>query len=251
MLRRGEMNENNQMQNHNDEIEIDLRELWQEIKKNFSLIAGVTVTFVVAATVYSFVIAKPVYEYNAMIRIPNGVSGAQINDFVEIFKDDIKPAHELKDPNNKLVTVALLKGTSVIKLTFEGESQAKARNFGEDYTKKAIEKINDVIMVLEKQRFSREVVSMIRSDVNYISSRLRESNFNTEDASNKLEYLLERIETKEQNKMFIPAELAKEANNPEKPIRPKKAKNVALAFVAGMFLSCGFVVTRYIFNKEA
>lgn len=245
------MNENKQIQNNNDEIEIDLRELWQELKKNFSLIAGVTVTFVVAAAVYSFMIAKPVYEYNAMIRIPNGVGGSQTNNFVEIFKDDIKPAAELKDPNNKLVTVALLKGTSVIKLTFEGESQVKVRSFGEAYTKAAIEKINDVIMVQEKQRFSREVVSMIRADVNYISSRLRESNFNTEDASNKLNYLLERIETKEKNKMFIPAELAKEANNPEKPIRPKKAKNIALAFVAGMFLSCGFVVTRYIFNKEA
>ena len=243
--------ENKNFQQQNDEIEIDLRELWQELKKNFSLIAGVTATFVVAAAVYSFVIAKPVYEYNAMIRIPNGVSGAQINNFVEIFKDDIKPDAELKDPNSKLVTATLLKGTSVIKLTFEGESQAKARSFGEAYTKKAIEKINDVIMVQEKQKFSREVVSMIRSDVNYISSRLRESNFNTEDASNKLNYLLERIETKEKNKMFIPAEFAKEANNPEKPIRPKKAKNIALAFVAGMFLSCGIVVTRYIFNKEA
>ncbi len=245
------MSENNQMQNNNDEIEIDLRELWQELKKNFLLIAGVTASFVAAAAMYSFMIAKPVYEYNAMIRIPNGVSGAQINGFVEIFKDDIKPVAELKDPNNKLVTATLLKGTSVIKLTFEGESQAKARSFGEAYTKTAIEKINDVIMAQEKQRFSKEVVSMIRSDVSYISSRLRESNFNVQDASNKLDYLLERIETKEKNKMFIPAELAKEANNPEKPVRPKKAKNVALALVAGMFFSCGFVVTRYIFNKEA
>ena len=89
------MNENNQMQNHNDEIEIDLRELWQELKKNIVFIAGVTTAFVVAAAVYSFVVAKPVYEYNAMIRIPNGVSGAQINNFVEIFKDDIKPDEEL------------------------------------------------------------------------------------------------------------------------------------------------------------
>jgi len=245
------MNENNQMQNHNDEIEIDLRELWRELKKNIVLIAGVTTAFVVAAAVYSFVIAKPVYEYNAMIRIPNGVSSAQINNFVEIFKDDIKPASELKDPNNKLVKAMLLNGTTVIKLTFEGESQVKVKSVGEAYTNDAIQIINDVILEQEKQRFSREVVSMIREDVNYISSRLRESNFNVEDASNKLDYLLERIDTKEQNKMFIPAEFAKEANNPEKPIRPKKTKNVALAFVVGLVLSCGFVVTRYIFNKEA
>ena len=235
----------------NDEIEIDLRELWYELKRNFKLIASVTTAFVVASAVYSFMIAKPVYQYDAMIRIPNGVSGSQINNLVEIFKDDIKPASELKDPNNKLVKAALLKGTTVIKLTFEGESQEKVRNFGEAYTQNAMRIVNDVIMVQEKQKFSREVVSMIRGDVNYISSRLRESNFNVEDASNKLNYLLEKIEIKEQNKMFVHAELAKEANNPGKPIRPTKAKNVALAFVAGLFLSCGYVVTRYIFNKEA
>ena len=54
------MNENKQMRNQNDEIEIDLRELWQELEKNIKLIAGVTTAFVVAAAVYRFMIAKPV-----------------------------------------------------------------------------------------------------------------------------------------------------------------------------------------------
>ena len=51
--------------------------------------------------------------------------------------------------------------------------------------------------------------------------------------------------------MFVPADFAKEANALKKPIRPTKAKNVALALVAGLFLSCGYIVIRYIFNKEA
>ena len=46
---------------NNDEIEIDLVELFAELKKNWKLIAGTTVAFAAAATIYSFCIAKPVY----------------------------------------------------------------------------------------------------------------------------------------------------------------------------------------------
>ena len=43
------------IQNHNnDEIEIDLVELFGELKKNWKLIAGTTVAFAAAAAVYSF-----------------------------------------------------------------------------------------------------------------------------------------------------------------------------------------------------
>ena len=82
------MNDNNQMQKHNDEIEIDLRELWQELKKNFLLIAGVTATFVVAAAVYSFMVLKPSYQCTSLVRIPNNVGGTQLNTCIEILKSE-------------------------------------------------------------------------------------------------------------------------------------------------------------------
>ena len=44
----------------NDEIEIDLVELFGELKRNWKLIASTTVSFAAAAAIYSFCIAKPV-----------------------------------------------------------------------------------------------------------------------------------------------------------------------------------------------
>ena len=51
------------------EIEIDLVELFGELKRNVKLIVGTTLAFIVAAAIYCFMIAKPVYEYTAFARL--------------------------------------------------------------------------------------------------------------------------------------------------------------------------------------
>ena len=52
-------NQDNRLVN-NDEIEIDLVEIFGELKRNWKLIASTTVAFTAAAAIYSFCIAKPV-----------------------------------------------------------------------------------------------------------------------------------------------------------------------------------------------
>ena len=42
----------------------------------------------------------------------------------------------------------------------------------------------------------------------------------------------------------------KEENIPEKPVRPKKAQNIAIAAVLGLFLSCGYVTARFLIKKQ-
>lgn len=234
----------------NDEIEIDLVELFGELKKNVKLIAGTTLAFIVAAAIYCFMIAKPVYEYTALISFPSNVGGSQINGFMETIKDDIKPAAQLKDKNNKIVDAKVLKGAPIIKVTFEGESVEKVKQFGDAYMKMAFARINKVIVDKEQQKYDREVVSMIQSDIKYISSKLNESSFSTGDANNQLDFLIKKIEEKEKNKFFLKAELAKEENIPEKPVRPKKAQNIAIAAVLGLFLSCGYVTARFLIKKQ-
>ena len=234
----------------NDEIEIDLVELFGELKRNVKLIAGTTLAFIVAAAIYCFMIAKPVYEYTALISFPSNVGGSQINGFMETIKDDIKPAAQLKDKNNKIVDAKVLKGAPIIKVTFEGESVEKVKQFGDAYMKMAFARINKVIVDKEQQKYDREVVSMIQSDIKYISSKLNESSFSTGDANNQLDFLIKKIEEKEKNKLFLKAELAKEENIPEKPVRPKKAQNIAIAAVLGLFLSCGYVTARFLIKKQ-
>ena len=234
----------------NDEIEIDLVELFGELKRNVKLIAGTTLAFIVAAAIYCFMIAKPVYEYTALISFPSNVGGSQINGFMETIKDDIKPAAQLKDKNNKIVDAKVLKGAPIIKVTFEGESVEKVKQFGDAYMKKSLERINRDLVDKEQQKYDKEVVELIKKDIDYIANRINESSFTASDANKKLEYLIKKIEEKEQNKLFLKAGLAKEGIAPEKPVRPKKAQNIAIAAVLGLFLSCGYVTARFLIKKQ-
>ena len=234
----------------NDEIEIDLVELFGELKRNVKLIAGTTLAFIVAAAIYWFMIAKPVYEYTALISFPSNVGGSQINGFMETIKDDIKPAAQLKDKNNKIVDAKVLKGAPIIKVTFEGESVEKVKQFGDAYMKKSLERINRDLVDKEQQKYDKEVVELIKKDIDYIANRINESSFTASDANKKLEYLIKKIEEKEQNKLFLKAGLAKEGIAPEKPVRPKKAQNIAIAAVLGLFLSCGYVTARFLIKKQ-
>ena len=102
----------------NDEIEIDLVELFGELKRNVKLIAGTTLAFIVAAAIYCFMIAKPVYEYTALISFPSNVGGSQINGFMETIKDDIKPATQLMDKNNKIVDYLKKKFLKTLRIKF-------------------------------------------------------------------------------------------------------------------------------------
>ena len=240
--------EQDNKQKQNEEIEIDLCELWDELKKNFRFIGGVTIAFVLVAAIYSFMIAKPVYEYVAFIRLPQGGSWNQANNFAEVMKSDVKPDKELKDPKNKLVKVELLKNTDVIKVVCEGQSEEKARSVGDEYIKRAINRINKVIVEQEKQKFSQEVITLITGNIDYIVRNLHQST--NSDVEVKLNHLIEQIETKEKNKLFIPADVAKEAEVAKNPIRPRKVQNIAIALVVGVFLSCGYVTTRYLLKMS-
>ena len=234
----------------NDEIEIDLVELFGELKRNVKLIVGTTLAFIVAAAIYCFMIAKPVYEYTALISFPSNFGGSQMNVFMETIKDDSKPAAQLKDKNNKIVDAKVLKGAPIIKVTFEGESVEKVKQFGDAYMKMAFARINKVIVDKEQQKYDREVVELIKKDTEYIASKINESNYTAGDADKKLDFLIKKIEEKEKNKLFLKAELAKEENIPEKPVRPKKAQNIAIAAVLGLFLSCGYVTARFLIKKQ-
>ena len=238
------MNDNNQMQKHNDEIEIDLRELWQELKKNFLLIAGVTATFVVAAAVYSFMVLKPSYQCTSLVRIPNNVGGTQLNTCIEILKSEASKPSTLSN-------LALVKGTYALKFTFAGANLETIQKDREVYVPNAVEKINTLLYEADKQRLTNEIVRTIKGEISNINRMVELDNLTAEEVNKKLDYLLNKVEKRELDYIFPEAELIAEANSAVNTIMPNKKKNIVLALVAGMFLSCGFVVTRYIFNKEA
>ena len=101
------MQKNNNEQ-FSDNLEIDLNEYYRKLKNNYKLIVKITVGFVVLGIIYIFIMAKPIYQYTAMIRLPRDVTYSQANDFVSIIQDDIKPDDELEDKYNKITDAILL-----------------------------------------------------------------------------------------------------------------------------------------------
>lgn len=237
------MQKNNNEQ-FSDNLEIDLNEYYRKLKNNYKLIVKITVGFVVLGIIYIFIMAKPIYQYTAMIRLPRDVTYSQANHFVSIIQDDIKPDDELEDKYNKITDAILLKDSSVIKVTFEGESKEKVKNLGDSYILKTVNNINRIIVEEEDKKFTQEILWMINNDVGYIAGKLHESDFSTADAVERINYLYDKIAEKEKNKLFLRAELAKDAYIPIEPIRPKKKLIIIASFIFGIISSSLYVISK-------
>lgn len=143
------------IQNHNnDEIEIDLVELFGELKKNWKLIAGTTVAFAAAAAIYSFCIAKPVYQYNAMIRIPANIVNHSfaINTCTELLKTD--GVASVTNPRN----------TSLLKLSFSANSPQDAKKAADAYIPKAEKKVNEIIKEADAGSLEKAISIVAKKD---------------------------------------------------------------------------------------
>ena len=91
---------------------IGTKEVLEVIKAKKINISVITLLFTFLSIIYCLKIAVPIYEYNALIRIPAGIGSKQVNSLVEILKNDIKPDYMLEDKYNKLTKVNLLRDTS-------------------------------------------------------------------------------------------------------------------------------------------
>ena len=203
------------IQNHNnDEIEIDLVELFGELKKNWKLIAGTTVAFAAAAAIYSFCIAKPVYQYNAMIRIPANIINHEftVNTCLELLKND------------GVASVKNARRTSLLSLSFDAYSPADAKAVAEAYLPKALEKVNRIIKGADGVVVDKDVVGSNEEAVMPVKVN---SSF-AKDAE---------------------AELILQNKQLDIPVSPNKKKNIAVAAILGICISIFYVLGKYMFNK--
>ena len=200
------------IQNHNnDEIEIDLVELFGELKKNWKLIAGTTVAFAAAAAIYSFCIAKPVYQYNAMIRIPANIINHEftVNTCLELLKND------------GVASVKNARRTSLISLSFDAYSSADAKAVAEAYLPKALEKVNRIIRGADGVVVDKDVV------------------WNNEEA-------VMPVKVNSSFSKDAKAELILQNKQLDIPVSPNKKKNIAVATLLGLFISCGYSIRKFL-----
>lgn len=196
-----------------DEIEVDLVELFTELKKNWKLITGTTVTFATVAAIYSFCIAKPVYQYNAMIRIPTNIVNHSytVNTSLEILKTD------------SIANVINLRSTSILKLSFTGFSPEEAKNLADNYLPKAEARVNKII---EGADFTVLDNCIVNNGI-----ELGVQNFRTANIK--------------ENKV----EVIRQEKGLDIPVSPNKRKNIGIAIVLGLFLSSGYIISKFLLNK--
>lgn len=206
-------NQDNRLVN-NDEIEVDLVEIFGELKKNWKLIVGTTVAFAAASAIYSFCIAKPVYRYNAVIRIPANIINHEftVNTCLELLKND------------GVSSVKNARKTSLLSLSFDAYSPADAKAVAEAYLPKALEKVNRIIKGADGIVVDKDVVGSNQEAV----MPVKVNSSSAKDA--KAELIL-------QNKQL------------DIPVSPNKKKNIAVATLLGLFVSCGYVIGKFLWKK--
>ena len=156
---------------HNEEITIDLRELWRILKKNFKIIFAVTLLFSLLGVAYLF-LKKPVYESTSLFRIqiPHGIANSpiewegtdhtaqkSIGTYVAILKSrsvvepiiaqlennaEKVPSYE-EYSNNRILTENL-RDTEILKISTRASSAEKAQEFNRLLTEKFLNRLTEI-----------------------------------------------------------------------------------------------------------
>lgn len=229
--------------NTNDKDEVDLRELYAELKKNLRLISMVTIVFILSAIVYNFIILKPIYRHNMFLRLPDNVSVTQINTYVEILKNNIKP-------EGGLIDVRRLQDSSLIVCIFEAGSVDEVLKESNAVLPGMAEKINKIMYETDRQRFHNEVVKDIQEDIAMVRAIAIDIDSNFDEINNKLKYITNKLEFTEENYIFPKVEIIQSRDIPHTPIQPNKKRNIGISFLFGALLSCSYVIGRYLFSNR-
>ncbi len=219
---------------------IGIKEVLEVIKAKKINISVITLLFTFLSIIYCLKIAVPIYEYNALIRIPESIKSKQVNSLVEILKNDIKPDYMLEDKYNKLTKVNLLRDTSLIEITWEGTSPEKAEYQGLMYVNDAMARIDKIIVLDQKKEWENSVFYMVEKDLENIKY-----NFVNSSINEHLTFLENEIQLQKKEVFFQKAELIKSSCVFDKPVRPKTLFLVVGTFFLGLILSSTFFISKY------
>lgn len=195
----------------NNEVELDLLELWYVLLDKIKLIILAGVLGMIIMGVYSFFIAKPVYQATAQMYVLNAGSGSLVNlsdfqvgnylaqDYIAMF--DVREVNEQVKSNLGLdysnqemldmVTVSNPSNTRILKVSVQSNDPAEAMNMANEYVNVASDYISLFMSTERPNVISRAVM-------------------------------------------------------PEGPIKPQKAMNMAVGLALGMILAAAVVIIRYL-----
>lgn len=195
-----------------EEVTLDIRELFYAIKKRMKLILGITIGVTVLVGVLSFFVIKPTYEAKTSIIVgkpqateKDGTQNSQYND-VMMYQN-------------------LIKTYSTI-----AQSKLVAENASEKLNGKiTAENLQKIITVTTKE--GTQIL-----EISAQSKSAQEAVDIVEASSSSFV---------EQSKKVFPTggdiQIMDKPELPDKPVKPRKALNVAIAFLIGLMGSMGLV----------
>lgn len=191
-----------------EELSLDLRDMFYALRKRIKLILIVTVACTLVSAIVSFFVVKPTYEAKTSIVIGKTENG-----------QGDKPKY---DYNDVMMFQKLVKTYGEI-----GKSKAVAE--------KAAAKVKDV----PAEKIQQMITVTPQADTQIIQ-------FKVENNNPQKAYLIVNAVSDafvQESKRIYPSgniQIMDAAEVPQKPIKPKKALNVAIAFFMGLMASVGF-----------
>lgn len=199
----------------NDELEIDLREIFIQLKRYLVFIIVSVILSTGLMGVYSFVLCDPVYESSAMIYLRSS---------------DMSSAAD--------VLQNLQIGNQVVA---DYEIILKSRPVVEDV-------IHDLKLDLTVKDLNKKVTVTNIADTHIIQIRAKDTDpvMAMKIANAYLEYGLDSIRQIEIKEPFV----VEDAIVNYQKVSPSHSKNLVLGFLIGLMLSCGFAVAKIILNDK-
>jgi len=256
---------------HNDVI--DLKELFSIVAKRKNLIYSITILVTLFAIVYAYMLAKPIYQVKAMIEI--GQIDKKPLDDINTVKQKFEYTYGVHSKKKReyprATSIAIGKDSnSVFSVVVEGRNNKEAITFIDKIVQKVedeyAEKINRYI------KTQKDLIALTQADINDTVENLKNiekslknynqkiMNLSVEDAAlagiytiqisqnqSRAEGLQSRIsalKAKEYTmKLAIsplrikPTHVVGEVEVLDKPVKPKKALIVIVAFITGLMFS--------------
>ena len=202
------------MYRENEEIEIDLLELFYVLRKNIVAIILASLIGTAVFGAYSFLIAKPVYESTAKLYILS--QSTSLTSFA-----DIQISNSLaKDYEEMIFSRPVV--------------MQVAQNLNLDYTYEELKGMLDV---------SNPADTRCLNIVCHSNDMQEASDIANEFATVAKRQISDIMDTDE------PA-LYESAIANDDPIKPEKLKNMIIGFLLGFIIACGIIIVRYMLNDS-
>jgi len=159
----------NKQKIHNDVI--DLKKLFAVISKSKKLIYSITIFVTLLAIIYAYILAKPVYQVQAMVEIGKINAGTKdestLDDIVDLkqkleYRYGTKSKKERNYPRVKSISV-VKNSKSIFSIAVEGRSNEEAVRLIDSIVKKVEMDYSDKVNMYIKTK--KELISITQTDI--------------------------------------------------------------------------------------